>query len=258
MIPITRNILTFCLACLATFTLASMQLAAQEEEKVQRKTVSGMRVLHLAGDSVVVHYAYPSMQAKRPAILVLHDRFGLHAYIHSALNVLASVGYRAYAFPLLSADSITATGYPPVSFDSSDIARLTQIAVEVMSEDGCNGRLGLLGFDVGAALAIETVARIPFIKACVGFYPSGGTATLSRLAFAQSPILLGVAGEDTECDIADVAAMREILLDQGFTPRVQHYKDTKRFFFNPEHEHYSSPTIRVAWNELIRFFHNSL
>jgi dienelactone hydrolase len=39
---------------------------------------------------------------------------------------------------------------------------------------------------------------------------------------------------------------------------VQHYKDTKRFFFNPEHEQYNVPAMKAAWKEMIRFFNRRL
>lgn len=219
---------------------------------------TGTRMMRVGKDSVLVHYAVPDSVGKRPAILVLHDRFGMQTHIQSVLRVLATVGYRAFAVPLHSAATVPVKGNPPAVFDSSDIGLVTQVAVELMNDSGCTGRVGLLGFDVGGAIAAEVIARLPFFKACVLFYPSGGTATLTRLPLAVTPILLCIAYEDVECSIADVAAVREIFIDEARKLEVHHYKDTKRFFFNPDHEHYHVPAMKIAWKDLVRFFNQRL
>ncbi len=219
---------------------------------------SGVRRLRIAGDSVDVFFALPATADDRPTILVLHDRFGMQTHIQSVLNVLATVGYRAFAIQLRSAPSREVAGQPDASLDSSDIARATEVAVDIMNEKGCTGRTGLFGFDVGAAVAAEMVARVPFFKACVMFYPSGGTATLARLPFSHTPMLLAVAGEDNECLLADASAIREVFIDQARVINITNYKGVKRFFFNPDHENYDVPAMKLAWKELIQFFNRKL
>lgn len=210
------------------------------------------------GDSVLVWTALPAVQQDRPAVLVLHDRFGPHTHVRSVMKVLATVGYRAFALPLLSAPEQPARGYPPVTIDSSDFARVTQVAVELMNDEGCTGRIGLLGFDVGAQVVAETIARLPFFKAAVLFYPSGGTGTLVRLLDSATPTMIVIAQYDADCTLADVNAIREIFMEQKRKLHVSYVKDAHRFFFNPDHERYHVPAMKLAWKELVAFFNRRL
>jgi carboxymethylenebutenolidase len=249
--PVMRFISTFAPAMVVLCLLAQHAAEAREPR-------TGTRTLRLGRDSVLVHYAVPDSVGKRPAVLVLHDRFGLQTHVQSVLRVLATVGYRAFALPLNSAPLRPVEGMPPAVLDSSDISRVAQAAVELLNEEECTGKIGLLGFDVGAAVAAESIARLPFFKAAVLFYPSGGTTTLARLPFSPTPILLCIAYDDNECSINDVGVVREVFIDEGRRLEVQHYKDTKRFFFNPEHEQYNVPAMKAAWKEMIRFFNRRL
>jgi len=238
-------------AIFALFCLPVSELHAQD-------MLEASRWVKLYDDSAFVQSVLPDDGIQRSSILVLPDRFGLHEHVQAVLKVLAQLGYRAYAVALSSAPEQPVVAIPPVEIDSTDIDLVSQVAVDILNEAGSNGRIGLLGFDVGANVAIELVARLPFFKACALMYPTGGTSPLIRLLDAKAPIKLFLAQNDTECTLGDVNTIREIFMEQGGTLNVAFVKEAYKFFFNPEHEWYFPEAMKLAWKDLHSFFSSTL
>ena len=216
------------------------------------------RWYRLQGDSILVEYALPTVDAVRPAVIVLSDRFGAQENVRAVLKVLARLGYRAYAPPLRSAPLAAVEGMPDVSLDSSDAEMLTQIAVDIINEKGCSGHVGLLGFDIGAAVAADVVSRFPFFSAAALFYPTDGPATLEKPLGSDVTLQLHLAQYDTDCTLSDVNALRERFMEQRLQLRVFYYKEAHRFFFNPQHAQYHRENTQEAWTRLNAFFRGAL
>jgi dienelactone hydrolase len=207
----------------------------------------------VGGDSLRVEYLLPDATG-RPAVIVLSDRYGLQENVRSTLKVFSRLGFRAFAVPLLSAPEHPFTAIPAAVVDSGDVARVTRVAVDIANEDGCNGMVFLLGYDVGANVAIELIARFPFFKGAALFYPTGGAVTLRRLLEANCEPQLHIAQFDPDCTLADVNALREGFMEDGKKLQVSYYKDAKRFFFNPEHPDYHKSNTQEAWKQINSFF----
>ncbi len=212
------------------------------------------RWISTEGDSLRVEYCLPLAPAVRPAVIVLSDRYGLQENVRATLKVLATLGFRAYTLPLLSAPEQPFDKVPSAVVDSADVARVTRVAVEIVNEEGCSGKVMLLGYDVGANVAIEAIARFPFYKGAMLFYPAGGAKVLHRLLDAQCPLQLCVAQFDPECSLADVNTLRERFMEQKKNLRVYYFKEARRFFFNPQHSDYHKRNTQTAWNQLNKFF----
>ncbi|MDX9758495.1 MAG: dienelactone hydrolase family protein [Bacteroidota bacterium] len=206
----------------------------------------------LAGDSIRVEYALPAA-TERPIVLVLSDRYGPQESLRSLLKVLAQLGYRAYAPPLLSAPEQGFAGVPAARVDSADIVRATRVAVDLLSAESDGARMYLLGFDVGANIAIELAARFPFFKGAALFYPSD-TLALARLIDLQCPMQLHVPQFDTACGLDAVEGLRDVFAREGARLHVYFYKDARRFFFNPMHPDYHKLNTQKAWNHLNKQF----
>lgn len=225
------------------------------QDRVQRPEAPEVRTrwLPLGDDSMRVEYALPR-EAGRPAVIVLGDRYGPQENVSSTLKVLAVLGFRAYALPLRSAPESPFSSVPAAAIDSADIARVTRAAVDIANDDGCDGRLFLLAYDVGADIAIEVIARFPFYKGAALFYPTGGLTALRRLLDAQCRFQLHVAQFDPACSITEVNELREIFIEQKKRLHVFYYKEARRFFFNPEHPDYHKNNTQKAWNQINKFF----
>lgn len=210
------------------------------------------------GDSLLVEYASPQGGLAYPAVLVLSDRFGQQENVRSMLKVLSQMGFHAYAPPLRSAPLRPVSGVPSFSYDSTDTEFVTQIAVDIMNREDCNGKLGLLALDAGAVVAIDMVRRFPFFESAALLYPAGSLPVLESLLDAQAVLQLHVAQFDPECTLDDVKKLRTQFIEAGRRLHVFYYKEAHRFFFNPEHERYHRKNTQTAWNKIMELYRATL
>ena len=236
---------------LLIFLLPLMHAAAQLPE-VQTRSFA------LVNDSVRVAYALPAAQAVLPAVVVLHDRFGMQENVHSVLKVLARMGFRAYAPELRSVSQTAVSGMPDFTVDSTDVEVVTQVAVDVLNEPGCNGHVGLLAFDVGALVAMEAITRFPFFGSASLFYPPTGVDGLASLLNAKTVLQLHVAQFDPLCSLAAVNELRERFMDAGKRLHVLYYKEAHPLFFNPQHENWHKKNTQAAWNHVLKMLRATL
>lgn len=209
-------------------------------------------------DSVRIEYVLPAGSPLRPAVIVLSDRFGAQENVRSVLKVLGTLGYRAYALPLRSAPLRAVEGMPEAELDTLDAIVLTEVAVDIMNDSGCTGSIGLLGFDIGADVAIEAVRRFPFFRSAVLFYPAGGRESLAALLAADAALQLHVAQFDPACTLADVNLLRERFMEARKKLHVFYYKDAHRFFFNPQHARFHRKNTQAAWSRINEYFRRTL
>ena len=234
------------------FVFCGTQAAAQVPE------VRGRWFPLTGGDSLLVEYASPPGALAYPAVLVLSDRFGQQENVRSMLKVLAQMGFHAYAPPLRSAPLRPVSGVPSFTYDSSDAEIITQVAVDVMNREHCNGKIGLLALDAGAVVAIDMVRRFPFFQSAALLYPAGGLPVLERLLQAQTVLQLHVAQFDPECSLENVKKLRTQFIEAGRRLHVFYYKEAHRFFFNPEHERYHRKNTQTAWNKIMSLYRSTL
>ncbi|MCB2204970.1 dienelactone hydrolase family protein [bacterium] len=210
-------------------------------------------------DSVLVQYVLPAGNPMRPAIIVLPDRFGAdQGNVRAVIKVLARLGYRAYAMPLRSAPMRAVEGMPSVTRDSLDTALLMEVAVDITNEPGCSGKLGLLGFDIGANVAIDALSRFPFFHSAALFYPTGGVTALKKLLRTHAALQLHVAQFDPQCSLSDVNTLKEAFMEAQKPLHIFYYKEAHRFFINPQHADYHQKDTQAAWSRINKFFRQTL
>jgi dienelactone hydrolase len=248
----TRNVPKDMKLLLATLILAVHFIAEGQPPS------TGMRWFHVGTDSVLVEYAKANARTPRPAIIVLSDRFGAQSAISSMLAIFAEQGFHAYAIPLRSAHQQAVAGIPQAEIDSLDFSFVAEIAAEINGDPDCSNRLGLLGFDVGASVGAIVAARLPLFSAGVLFYPAFPRRMALALPEIEAPLLLDIAEFDPDFTMADMNAIKESCIEKGRRVKAVFYKEAKRFFFNPRHEHSHKQNTQTAWNEMLAFFRNRL
>jgi dienelactone hydrolase len=213
-----------------------------------------VRWFHVGADSVSVEYAKAPGNTPRPAIVVLNDRFGAQSAVGSMVSILAQQGIHAYAIPLRSTPQQAVAGIPAATLDSLDERSIIEIVAEINGDPGCTGRVGLLGFDVGATLGAIVAARIPLFSAGVLFYPAFSERMQRVIPDIAAPLLVNIAEVDPVFTLADMNAIKETCIEKGRSVKATFYKESRRFFFNPRHEASHKANTQIAWKELLSFF----
>lgn len=151
------------------------------------------------GDSVTAYVAYPERPDPGPAVIVIHEIFGLSDWVRSVADSLAVAGFVAIAPDLLSRRGGTDAqanarqaigGLPPdsvtVDLDATATYLKTLKAVRA-------GAIGVIGFCWGGGQSFRYATNNPDLKAAVVCYgPAPDLATVARI---RAPVF-GVYGEN--------------------------------------------------------------
>src|SRR6266516_4276556 len=227
---------------------------------------AGFRDIHseyvkfLSGkDTVTAYIAYPERPQPAPAVIVIHEIFGMSDFIRQTTEQLAKDGFVAIAPDLLSR-----RGGTPSSPDSARKLIATLNADTVTGDlDATRAYLktvkaarasdvGVIGFCWGGGQSFRYATNVPELKAFVVCYgPAPNTADMPKIRAKG----LGVYAENDariDAGLADAAAaMRAAGKDYPYTvyPGVGH-----GFFRTRE-----KPEVAdSAWRAVIRFFRAQL
>ncbi len=191
-----------------------------------------------------------------PLVLVVHENRGLNPHIEDIARRLALAGFVAFApdalFPL--------GGYPGnedaarTLFQQLDQAKtredMVAAAAYLSSVEGGNGRIGVIGFCYGGAIANFLATRLHDLQAAVPFYGSG--APLADVGKIKAELLVVLASDDERVN-AGWPAYEEALKAAGVTYRMIQPPDTQHGFNNDTTPRFDAAGAALAWGEAVAF-----
>ena len=216
-----------------------------------------------ASDSVRAYVAYPERRDPAPAVIVIHEIFGLTDWEPTVGDKLAASGYVAIVPDMLSSKF----GITPPSQDSGRklMAQLTPdgITADLNSAyDYVNGlssvrkdRIGVMGFCWGGGQTFRYATNNPKLKAAVVCYgPNPDTTTFDRI---QAPIL-GVYGENDNRINSQLPAVARIMSSKGKRFEADSYPGTGHGFLKPGRRGSDTDQVDKAWAKIFDFFKKEL
>lgn len=216
-----------------------------------------------AGDSIRAYVAYPERKDKAPAVIVIHEIFGLTSWEPSVADRLAQAGYVAVVPDLLS----SRFGVTPPDPDSG--RKLTALLVpEQVTADldatfaylntlpaVLTDQIGSIGFCWGGARSFRYATSNPRLKAAVVCY---GTAPDSATMGGIKARVLGVYGED---DARINAALPDVARQMAAAgARFSHdiYPGTGHGFLKPGRKGSDGHEVERAWEKILGFYRETL
>jgi carboxymethylenebutenolidase len=182
-------------------------------------------------DSVRAWIVYPERATKAPVVVVVHEIFGLSAWVRGVADQLAADGFIAIAPDLLTGKVAPAPGSDTVASATATVAIRSLAPAEVqrqiaavgqygMSLPAAERRYGVVGFCWGGGVSFASAVVSPEGQgAAVVYY--GPSPAISSLASVQIPVLGLYGGEDARIGAtvpAADSAMRA--LGKRFEPRT--------------------------------------
>ncbi len=198
---------------------------------------------------------------KWPGVLVIHENRGLNPYIEDVARRLAVANFLAFA-----PDGLTSVGGYPGD-DEKGAAAFRQVDGAKMLEDfvaaagwlvarpECSGRIGVVGFCFGGAVANTLAVRLPTLGAAVAFY--GRQPSAEDTAKIKAPLLLHYAGNDEGVN-RGWPAYEAALRAGGKTYTAYVYAGTQHGFHNDTTPRYDEAAARLAWQRTLDFFNKNL
>src|SRR5881409_2067418 len=210
-------------------------------------------------DTITAYIAYPERPQPAPAVIVIHEIFGLSDFIRQTTEQLAKDGFVAIAPDLLSRQG----GTPPSNDDARKL--IAGLNPDTVTKDldatvayvkklkaVHPDRVGVIGFCWGGSQSFRYATNNPSLAAFVVCYGAGPEATAIARIRAKG---LGVYAENDariDAGLAEVdAAVRTYHKDYRYSiyPGVGHgFLRTRE---KPE-------VADSAWGHVIRFFRETL
>jgi len=196
---------------------AKQRLEASPRHREWVKVKSGERM-------VSAYVVYPEVKTKAPAVVVVHEIFGMTDWVQLLADELAAHGVIAIAPDLLSGVNLPAGDANAVGKAIRDLppdqitADLNAVADYVAKLPAANGKVAVAGFCWGGTQAFRFATNRPSLAAAYVFYGAGPDAVTS----IKAPVYGFYAGNDARIG-ATVPKTQELMKAAGKTYDVVTY-----------------------------------
>jgi carboxymethylenebutenolidase len=210
-------------------------------------------------ETIRAYVAYPERKTKAPAVIVIHEIFGLTDWEPTVADRLAKEGFVAIVPDLLSSKHGQSPKDPDEGRKLVGELEPERVTADLNATYGyVNGlpavekdRIGTIGFCWGGGQSFRYATNNPNLKAAVVAYgPAPDSADLKRI---QSPVL-GVYGESDQRitgSLPDVAAKMQ---SAGKTFTYEVYPGTGHGFLKPGRQGSDTPQVDRAWQRILEFY----
>jgi carboxymethylenebutenolidase len=214
---------------------------------------AGTSVSYKSGDETVNGILYtPQGKGPFPALVVIHEYWGLNDWVKEQASKLADQGYVALAIDLYRGKVGTTPdeAHELMRGVPSDRANRDLLAASsyLRSQKNVNpAKLGAIGWCMGGGYALDLAIADPKLKAAVINYGhlASDTATLQKINAA----ILGIfGGQDKGIPPADVNKFGADLMALGKPVEIKIFPDAGHAFENPNNKQgYRADDAKQAW-----------
>jgi carboxymethylenebutenolidase len=193
-----------------------------------------------------------------PAVLVLHAWWGLKPFFKELCDRLAEEGFTALAPDLRNgqiAETIEGAKELMEKSDDKFVGEVVMAAKDHLLTFSKTGKIGVIGFSMGAAWAMEVAMEDPDkVAATVLFYGAAGGDFKKVRAKVQ--------GHFSEVDewepIEYVREMEKNMRDAGLDVTLHFYPEVAHWFVESDRPEYDSAAASLAWERTFEFLRMSL
>ncbi|HEY6337622.1 MAG TPA: dienelactone hydrolase family protein [Candidatus Sulfotelmatobacter sp.] len=221
-------------------------------------------VSYKSGDETVQGVLYtPAAKGPFPAIIVIHEWWGLNDWVKDQASKLADEGYVALAIDLYRGKVATT---PDMAHEimrgvPEDRAKRDLHAAFVFLQSQPNvrkDRIGAIGWCMGGGYSLDVALQEPTLAADVINYGHLATDT-DALKKINAPILGLFGGQDRGITPDDVKKFGATLDQLGKKIDVKIYDDAGHAFENPNNKDgYRAADASDAWNRTVAFLAENL
>ena len=244
---------------------ASAGPAEAPEVTVQRAVVSERLPYAEVGDRLVYgHFVFPSdMLEPLPAVIVIHEWWGLDETVKAMSDRLAAEGYIVLAVDLFDG-KVTA---------APEIARQMMLRVlerpETAEEnirqafDFVNSvagapRVATLGWDFGGGWSLNAAMLFPEELDASVIYYGQVTSDTDRLSGVKAPVLGLFGGRDSVISEQSVRGFEDALNELGVRNEIHVFPAAGHAFANPAARNYDAAVAEDAWQKTLQFLNRNL
>lgn len=206
--------------------------------------------------------ARPAKKKKYPAVIVVHEIFGLNKHIRDVVQRFAGEGFLTIAPDALSSQGGTPDDNNKAAsmireLDGEATTKNYVAAVKYLKTHPLStGKVGCTGFCWGGAMTNQVAVNEPGLDAAVPYY--GRTPASEDVPKIKAPVLAHYAGDDARIN-EGIPAFEEALKKAGIEYQIFIYEGAKHAFNNDSNpERYDADAAKLAWERTIAFFKEKL
>jgi dienelactone hydrolase len=212
-----------------------------------------------------------SFTGKNPAIIIIHEWWGLTDYPKRRAEMLASLGYVAFAVDMYGDGKIAdnpgdAQKLAGESMKDPDMLKEKfMAAIEFLkrNEHVDSTRIAAIGYCYGGGVVLN-MARVGVdLKGVVSFHGSLATATPAQKGIVKAKLLVCNGGADKFVSENDIKNFKKEMKAAGINYKFLSYKGALHAFTNPEATElgkkfnipiaYNKEADKRSWKEMRRF-----
>jgi len=240
-----------CVWMMAALIAAAASVAGAAEQTVSYKS---------GAETVSGFLATPEGRGPFPAVVVIHEWWGLDAWVKDQARALAREGYVALAVDLYrgKATDKQEEAHQLMSGMPEDRAMrdLKAALAHLMSrKDVRANRIGAIGWCMGGKYALKLATEEPTLAAAVAYYgaPPTDAAAIARI---KAPVLGNFGAEDTGPSPEQVRAFDAAMKKAGKTVDVKIHPGAGHAFANPNNpwKGYREEAAKDSWSRVTAFF----
>lgn len=215
-------------------------------------------------DLVYGYFVFPADMVKpRPAIVVIHEWWGLNDNVRATADRLAGEGYIVLAVDLFggrTADDPELARQLMLSVVEDPDAASENIrqAYEFLSVTAGAPRVGSIGWCFGGGWSLNAAMLLPDKLDAVVIYYGQVTDDEDKLRPIDAPILGLFAAEDRGITVDSVQSFEAALKRLRKNHEIHIYPDVGHAFANPTGNRYNAVAAEDAWNRTLEFLGQNL
>ncbi|ACK67283.1 Carboxymethylenebutenolidase [Rippkaea orientalis PCC 8801] len=219
----------------------------------------------LNNKDLVGYLARPSEnQESLPALIVIHEWWGLNDNIKAMTRQLAAEGYTALAVDLYrgqgaetpekARELVTQASSTPKQLEDN-----LKAAYQYLQQEQKAPKIASIGWCFGGTWSLNTALLFPDqLDATVIYYGGGITTDPDQLKQLQMPIL-GIFGElDQNPPVETVKRFEQVLNSLNKSAEIYIYEKAEHAFANPSGTRYNAEAAKDAWTKTTAFLEKHL
>ena len=237
---------------------AMAQITAKDDARL---IVENIKYAGETGE-VRAYFARPKGDAKLPGVVVIHENRGLNAHIEDVTRRIALEGFLA-----LAPDALSPLGGTPEDSEKAP-AMLGQLDKDKTTKDFVaavkylktrplsSGKVGVVGFCWGGAMANQVAVHSPDVIAVVPYY--GAQPAPEDVPKIKASLLLQYAGLDGRIN-SGIPAFEAALKAASKDYKLYMYEGAQHAFNNDTWPaRYNKDAAQLAWQRTIAFLKEKL
>ena len=218
----------------------------------------------VADELVYGHFVFPAdMIEPLPAVIVIHEWWGLNDNVRAMADRLAAEGYIVLAVDLYGGDVATTPSEARqrmlrVVEDQERASENIRKAYEFVSRTAGAPTIGSLGWCFGGGWSLTTAMLFPDDLDAAVIYYGQVTADEEELRPLSMPILGLFGGADQGIPVASVNAFKDALGRLRKDHEVYIYPNAEHAFANPTGNAYDREAAEDSWQKTLTFLGRTL